>query len=117
MVVERTERGDEMFLTLFRRVCQQILDLGSLELLPEPGATPVARQPEAHDEGAHDPGTRTWYRPQTPWSRPIGTWSGAALTNPDWTMTTSVVRMGGDPEGKIGTSDPRRFRHLPGCSG
>ena len=37
MLVERTERGDEMFLTSLARYAQQVLDLGALELLPEPG--------------------------------------------------------------------------------
>ncbi|PRC45837.1 phosphotransferase, partial [Mycobacterium sp. ITM-2017-0098] len=66
VVVERTDRGDEMFLNLFQRVCQQILDLGSLELLPEPGAAPAALQPRAQDEDPHDPGSEpfwneSWY--------------------------------------------------------
>jgi thiamine kinase-like enzyme len=34
VMVERTARGDEMFTTMCRRVCQQILDLESLQLLP-----------------------------------------------------------------------------------
>ncbi|HXQ59611.1 MAG TPA: phosphotransferase [Acidimicrobiales bacterium] len=35
MMVERTERGDEMFLTMARRHAAQIVDLGSHELLPD----------------------------------------------------------------------------------
>ena len=42
MAVERTARGDEMFMALLRRTCQQIIDLGSLDLLPDPVAGPVA---------------------------------------------------------------------------
>lgn len=66
MIVERTDRGDEMFMTLFKRVCQQILDLGSLDSLPAPGAAPAALQPQAGDEGAHQPGiepfwNESWY--------------------------------------------------------
>ncbi|PJE16033.1 MAG: phosphotransferase [Mycobacterium sp.] len=53
MVVERTSRGDEMFMALLRRTCQQIIDLGSLELLPEPGAAPAALRPAPADEGPH----------------------------------------------------------------
>lgn len=34
MLVERTERGDRMFLTALERGCAQVLDLGALELLP-----------------------------------------------------------------------------------
>jgi hypothetical protein len=40
MVVERTDRGDDMFMAWIARCAQQILDLGSLELLPRPGAKP-----------------------------------------------------------------------------
>ena len=66
MVVERTARGDEMFMALLRRTCQQILDLGSLELLPEPGTGPVPRRPAAADEAPHQPGeaplwNESWY--------------------------------------------------------
>ena len=55
MVVERTDRGDEMFMACFERVAQQILDLGSLDLLPDPqsGARPHLR-PTVADEGRHD---------------------------------------------------------------
>ena len=61
MVVERTERGDEMFMTWFERNAQQALDLGAVELLPEPrsgraaGAAPRRRRrgpPRARARGA-----------------------------------------------------------------
>jgi Phosphotransferase enzyme family len=66
MVVERTERGDEMFMTLLKRVCQQILDLGSLELLPRPGQAPAALRPAPEAEAPHEPGSEpfwneSWY--------------------------------------------------------
>lgn len=56
MVVGRTDRGDEMFMALLERVCQQILDLDSLDLLPEPGAAPAALVPDPVDEALHAPG-------------------------------------------------------------
>jgi hypothetical protein len=34
MIVQQTERGDRMFMTLLARHAQQVLDLGALELLP-----------------------------------------------------------------------------------
>ena len=37
MVVQRTDRGDEMFLTTLARYAQQALELDSLDLLPAPG--------------------------------------------------------------------------------
>jgi hypothetical protein len=36
MLVERTERGDDMFMTVLARHAQQVLDLGALRLLPSP---------------------------------------------------------------------------------
>ncbi len=67
MIVERTERGDEMFLTWFERNAQQALDLDAVELLPEPGSSrPQPLQPEPADEGCHEPGgealwNESWY--------------------------------------------------------
>ncbi len=67
MLVERTERGDEMFLTTLARYAQQVLDLDALELLPEPGSgRPPALRPEPADEGRHAPGAEqlwneSWY--------------------------------------------------------
>src|SRR5581483_9522165 len=40
MIVERTERGDNMFMTCLERNAQQILDLEALSLLPEPSSEP-----------------------------------------------------------------------------
>ncbi len=67
MIVQRTERGDEMFLTSLARYAQQILDLESLDLLPAPGSgRPPALRPDRADEGRHPPGAEqlwneSWY--------------------------------------------------------
>ncbi len=67
MVVQRTDRGDEMFMATLERSAQQILDLDALALLPEPDAgRPAALRPEAEDEGRHAPGpealwNESWY--------------------------------------------------------
>src|SRR3954471_1115385 len=67
MLVERTERGDEMFMTLLARHCQQALDLDAVGLLAEPGAgRPAPLRPDAADEGRHPPGpeelwNESWY--------------------------------------------------------
>lgn len=62
MVVVRTERGDDMFMTWLARNAQQVLDLDALALLPSSDAeAPVALQPAAVDEGLHEPGAEpTW---------------------------------------------------------
>jgi hypothetical protein len=67
MLVERTDRGDQMFLVTLARYAQQILDLGALELLPEPGSgRPPPLRPQPTDEGRHAPGpeqlwNESWY--------------------------------------------------------
>ena len=52
MLVERTERGDEMFMVMLRRHSQHVLDTDALEILPEPAA-PEPLSPSTDDEGAH----------------------------------------------------------------
>ncbi|HUH79969.1 MAG TPA: phosphotransferase [Solirubrobacteraceae bacterium] len=67
MLVQRTERGDEMFLVTLARYAQQVLDLDAIELLPEPGSgRPPALRPEPQDEAPHTPGSEelwneSWY--------------------------------------------------------
>jgi hypothetical protein len=67
MLVERTERGDEMFMTTFARYAQQVLDLDALQLLPEPAASrPPALRPQPRDEQRHARGAEqlwneSWY--------------------------------------------------------
>lgn len=66
MVVERTDRGDDMFMAWLQRACEQILDLDALALLPEPGARPEPLRPQESDEGLHEPGAEplwneSWY--------------------------------------------------------
>ena len=65
MLVQRTERGDEMFMTMLERHCEQVLDYDALALLPEPSA-PQPLQPDPADEFAHPAGTEpmwneSWY--------------------------------------------------------
>ena len=67
MLVQRTERGDEMFMAMLQRHCQQALDLDSEALLEDPAAArPAARRPSAGDEGSHARGSEqlwneSWY--------------------------------------------------------
>jgi hypothetical protein len=67
MLVQRTERGDQMFMTWLARNAQQILDLDALSLLPEPSAAPpLPLRPDPGDEGRHPPGpeplwNESWY--------------------------------------------------------
>ena len=67
MLVERTERGDDMFMVSLERYAQAMLDLDVLDLLPEPGETVnQALRPAPEDEGRHEPGpeplwNESWY--------------------------------------------------------
>ncbi|PRC48717.1 phosphotransferase, partial [Mycobacterium sp. ITM-2017-0098] len=65
MLVERTERGDTMFMAMIARHCQHVLDTGALEVLPAP-TVPEPLQPNAEDEGRHAPTdeplwSESWY--------------------------------------------------------
>jgi hypothetical protein len=67
MLVERTERGDEMFMTMLARHSQHALDLDAEQLLPAAGSTPAAPlRPAPHDEAEHAPSpeplwSESWY--------------------------------------------------------
>src|SRR6202035_1189744 len=67
MLVERTERGDEMFMAMLARHSQQALDLDAEELLAGSApARPAPLRPAPHDEGPHEPGpeqlwNESWY--------------------------------------------------------
>jgi hypothetical protein len=67
VIVERTARGDDMFMAAVSRFAQQVLDLDALELLPEPGSgRPPPLRPAPADEHRHPPGTEqlwneSWY--------------------------------------------------------
>src|SRR5258708_12599114 len=40
MLVEQTDRGDEMFMVMLRRHCHHVLDTDALSPLPDPSQTP-----------------------------------------------------------------------------
>lgn len=67
VIVERTERGDEMFLASLARFAQQALDLDALELLPAAGSgRPAALRPDPGEEERHPAGpeqlwNESWY--------------------------------------------------------
>ena len=78
MLVERTERGDEMFMTMLRRHSQHVIDTDALVTLPKP-AVPEALQPSAADEGAHPPGaeplwSESWYADFVDEGQAVGGW-------------------------------------------
>src|SRR5271166_1215923 len=52
MLVERTERGDAMFMTMLQRHCEHVLDVDALAILPAPTVAEPLR-PSDDDESAH----------------------------------------------------------------
>jgi Ecdysteroid kinase-like family len=52
MLVERTERGDAMFMTMLQRHCEHVLDVDALETLAAPTVAEPLR-PSRDDESAH----------------------------------------------------------------
>jgi hypothetical protein len=78
MLVERTDRGDEMFLTMLDRHSSHVLDTAALDILPAPEA-PQALMPDPADEGAHPPGdeplwNESWYWDFADPTQGIGGW-------------------------------------------
>ncbi len=78
MLVERTERGDQMFLTMLDRHSSHVLDTGALAVLPA-AASAEALQPDPADEAAHTPGqeplwNESWYWDFADPGQGIGGW-------------------------------------------
>lgn len=78
MLVERTQRGDRMFLTMLERHAEHVLDTDALAELPAPRAVEPLR-PDPADEAAHPPGdeplwNESWYFDFTDPAQAIGGW-------------------------------------------
>ncbi|OBJ49336.1 phosphotransferase [Mycobacterium sp. 1423905.2] len=78
MLVERTERGDQMFMTMLERHCDHVLDTDALATLPTP-AQPEPLRPSGADESAH-PATdeplwsESWYADFVSATEGLGGW-------------------------------------------
>ncbi|MGY4712158.1 DUF7064 domain-containing protein [Mycolicibacterium sp. CBM1] len=75
MLVERTERGDQMFLTMLDRHSSHVLDTRALDVLP----APAALTPDPAEEGPHQPGdeplwNESWYWDFADPAQGIGGW-------------------------------------------
>lgn len=84
MLVERTERGDQMFLTMMDRHTSHVLDTNALAVLPAPSDL-VALQPNPVEESVHTPGeeplwNESWYWDFVDESQGIGGWIRLGLT-------------------------------------
>ncbi|BBY16167.1 DUF7064 domain-containing protein [Mycolicibacterium litorale] len=96
MLVARTERGDEMFMTMLRRHCAHVLDTDALSALPEP-STDEPPRPAAGDEGAHQPGdedlwNESWYFDFADSGQGLGGWVRLGLVpNQDTAWINALV--------------------------
>jgi hypothetical protein len=84
MLVERTERGDDMFMTVLARHAQQVLDLDALAVLPAPSALEILRPDEA-DEAPHEPEedplwNESWYFDVADGEQGVGAYVRLGLT-------------------------------------
>jgi hypothetical protein len=78
MLVERTERGDRLFMTMLARHCDHVLDTDALAALPDP-TTPEPLRPSAEDEEAHPPTdellwSESWYADFADTAQGLGGW-------------------------------------------
>jgi hypothetical protein len=84
MILERTTRGDDMFLTMLERLVTQIADLNALDTLPEP-SNPEPIRPNPEDEMAHPPGedpfhNESWYFDAVDPEQDVGLWIRLGIT-------------------------------------
>ena len=78
MLVERTERGDRMFMTMLQRHCEQVLDTDALATLPG-ASSPEPLRPSQEDELAHAPTaeplwSESWYADFVDAAQGLGGW-------------------------------------------
>jgi hypothetical protein len=104
MVVQQTDRGDDMFMAVMARNAQQILDLDALSLLPEPDAAPPAPLvPDPENEGRHPPGpeplwNESWYFDAVSDDQSLGVYVRLGrLPNQDVALYTACVCGPGRP--------------------
>ena len=104
MVVERTDRGDDMFMAVFGRAAQMAIDLNATELLPEPDAGANAPlRPDPADEGTHEPGpeelwNESWYLDAVSDDGGLGVYHRIGrLPNTDACLVTTCIVRPGEP--------------------
>jgi hypothetical protein len=100
MLVERTERGDAMFMTMLQRHCEHVLDTDALAILPAPA--PVAPLcPSTDDESAHTAGdeplwSESWYADFADVAQGFGGWLRLGLIPNQQTAWLHAVLCGPD---------------------
>jgi Ecdysteroid kinase-like family len=100
MLVERTERGDRMFMTMLQRNCDHALDTDALAALPA-AATPEPLRPTEDDELAHTPAdeplwSESWYSDFADAAQGLGGWFRLGLIANEQTAWVQALLCGPD---------------------
>jgi hypothetical protein len=100
MLVERTERGDQMFMTLLQRHCDHVLDTDALATLPTP-AVPEPLCPSDEDERAHTATaeplwSESWYADFVDAAQGLGGWLRLGLISNQNTAWLQALLCGPD---------------------
>jgi hypothetical protein len=100
MLVERTERGDRMFMTMLERHCDHVLDTDALATLPA-AAAPEPLRPSEEDELAHAPTdqplwSESWYADFVDAVQGLGGWFRIGLVANQQTAWVHALLCGPD---------------------
>lgn len=100
MLVERTDRGDRMFMTMLRRHCDHVLDTDALSTLPAAVASePLRPSPEdelAHDATAEPLWSESWYADFADAAQGLGGWFRLGLVANQRTAWVHALLCGPD---------------------
>jgi hypothetical protein len=100
MLVERTERGDRMFMTMLARHCDHVLDTDALATLPA-AVAPEPLRPSEQDELAHAPTdeplwSESWYADFVDAAQGLGGWFRIGLIANQQTAWVHALLCGPD---------------------
>jgi Ecdysteroid kinase-like family len=100
MLVERTERGDRMFMTMLQRHCEHVLDTDALATLPA-AAQPEPLRPSEENELAHAPTdeqlwSESWYADFADPGQGLGGWFRLGLVANQQTAWVHALLCGPD---------------------
>ncbi|WAC93741.1 phosphotransferase [Mycobacterium sp. Aquia_213] len=100
MLVERTERGDQMFMTMLQRHCDHVLDTDALATLPN-AVAPEPLRPSDDDELAHVPTdeplwSESWYADFVDAAQGFGGWFRIGLVANQQAAWVQVLLCGPD---------------------
>jgi len=98
MLVERTERGDEMFMTMLRRHCRRALDTDALDTLPDSVVaeplTPTAADEQAHPATGEPLWSESWYLDFADPGQGVGGWVRLGLMPNEGTACQALAPVG-----------------------